>query len=211
MSKLFSKLMMRLTAFLDARLQKYRPPKKHTPYKPATKEELIKVLKRCNKSVLSDDERDIIAGAMSFPVLPVSSIMRPEKEIAYLREVDKLDPLTLDRLYKTGQNCFPVKDSGDEISGLLRLDSLDTLKATEDFVSDHLSHDFCFARQDYSLEMLLAAFIRANNNFALIVDHDAKIVGYVTLAGLMEKLFGATNETFSDDASIEAVAKRSRK
>lgn len=211
MSKLFSTLMTRLTNFLDPRLEKYRPPKKHTPYKPATKEELIKLLKRCNKSVLSDAERDIIAGAMSFPVMPVSSIMHSEKDITYLREIDPLDPLTLDRLYKTGQNCFPVKDSGDQISGLLRLDDLDTLKATEDFVSDHISHDFCYARQDYSLEMLLATFIRANNNFAFVINREGKIVGYVTLANLMEQLSGADNETFADDANLEAVAGRTRK
>ena len=143
--------------------------------------------------------------------MPVSSIMHSEKDITYLREIDPLDPLTLDRLYKTGQNCFPVKDSGDQISGLLRLDGLDTLKATEDFVSDHISHDFCYARQDYSLEMLLATFIRANNNFAFVINREGKIVGYVTLANLMEQLFGADNETFADDANLEAVAGRTRK
>lgn len=211
MTKLKTKLMTRLTAFLDRRLEKYRPPKKHIPYKPATKEELIKVLKRCNKTVLSDEERDLIAGAMAFPIRPVSAIMHSEKEITYLREVDHLDPLTLDRLYKTGQNTFPVKDSGDQIVGLLRLDNFDALKVTEDFVSDHMSHDVCYARIDYSLEMLLMTFSRANNNFALIVDRDANIVGYATLSDLMEELFGASNETFSADANLDAVAKRSKK
>ena len=90
-------------------------------------------------------------------------------------------------------------------------DSVETLKATEDFVSDHISHDFCYARQDYSLEMLLATFIRANNNFAFVINHEGKIVGYVMLANLMEQLFGANNETFADDANLEAVAGRTRK
>ncbi len=211
MTKLFFKPMTSLTAFLDPRLEKYRPPKKHTPYKPATKEELIKVLKRCNKSVLSDTERDLIAGAMAFPVLPISQIMHPEKDITYIREIDHLDPLTLDRIYKTGQSVFPIKDSADQISGLLRLDNFDALSVTEDFVSDHMSHDLCFVRADYSYEMLLTAFIRANNNFALVVDREEKVVGYVTLSDLMEELFGASTETFSADNNLEAVAKRSKK
>lgn len=212
MSKLIFSIMTRLTAFLDPRLEKYRQPKKHAPYKPATKEELIKVLKRCNKSVLSDDERDLIAGAMSFSTRPVSAIMHAEADITYLRETDKLDPLTLDRLYKTGQNYFPVRDSGNQISGILCLEEIDTLKVTEDFVSDHISHDLCFVRKDYSLEMLLSAFIRTNNDFALVVNHDAEVVGYVTLTKLMEQLFGVTmSETFMDDSNITAVARRSQK
>ena len=59
--------------------------------------------------------------------------------------------------------------------------------------------------------MLLATFIRANNNFAFVINREGKIVGYVTLANLMEQLFGADNETFADDANLEAVAGRTRK
>ncbi len=213
MRKLFFKLMAKLTAYLDPRLEKYRPPKKKpAPYKPESKEELVKVLKRTSKSVLSDAERNLIAGAMTFPVVPVKDIMEKKRNLTYVHEEDSLDPLTLDRLYKTKQEYYPVLNAEENIVGLLKIDDFDALQLTEDKVRDHIDPEVCFVRGDYSLEMLLSAFLRSNSNFAIVIDHEAKIVGFVTLAHLMLRLFGRwPDETFDSDNNQDAVAKRSVK
>ncbi len=213
MRQLFFKLMTKITAFLDPRLEKYRPPKKKpAPYKPESKEELIKVLKRTNKTVLSDAERNLIAGAMTFPIIPVRDIMEKKRNLTSVHEDDLLDALTQDRLYKTKQEYFPVLDKEENIIGLLKLDEFDALQLTEDTVGDHIEKEVCFVRGDYSLEMLLSAFLRSNQNFAIVVDHQGKIIGFVTLAHLMLKLFGTwPDETFEEDSNLSAVAARSKK
>lgn len=213
MASLFFKIMTKLVRNCDPRLEKYRPVVKPKPYAPKTKAELFAVLRRSPKEVLSDHERDQIASLMSFSTFPVSGLMVPKTKMIFLNQDDFLGPLTLDKLYKAGSSCFPVLDDKSCICGLFRTDKIDPIKASsEDKVSKYLEKNLCFARSDYSLEMLLAAFLRTDNNYCIVINHEAEVVGYITLGMLAERLLSSKmTEHFDQDSDIAAVANRSEK
>ena len=131
----------------------------------------------------------------------------------FLHETDFLGPLTFDKLYKSGANRFPILDENDQVCGILNTDNVDPLAITEETpIAKYMSTDVYFVRADYTLEMLLATFIRTNSSYCIVVDKNANIKGDVTLDTLIFVLFGREiADSFDNDASALAVAKRSEK
>lgn len=211
MTPVFFKAISRLVRWLDPRLQKYRPKKITKPYTPSSEADLIKLLKRTPKDVLSKDQRALIAGAMSFDRTPVSKIMTPLSAMLFLKNTDFLGPLILDKLYKSGANYFVVLGSKKEISGLINTKNLDPLRISEDTpVSHFLDSTVFYIRADYSLDMALAAFLRTGANFLLVVNHDAEIIGSLDFSRLISVLFGHdVSDSFESDANLQAVSLRS--
>lgn len=210
----FYKIMVKFTSFIDPKLEKYRPPKKkEPPFTPKTEEELIAVIKRTPKELLDTNTRNLLASAMAFDKMAVSVIMSPKREMNFLHETDFLGPLTFDKLYKSGANRFPILDENDQVCGILNTDNVDPLAITEETpIAKYMSTDVYFVRADYTLEMLLATFIRTNSSYCIVVDKNANIKGDVTLDTLIFVLFGREiADSFDNDASALAVAKRSEK
>ena len=190
--------MTRFVHWLDPKLERFRGPKKKPqPYTPKNEKELVGVLQRTPETVLSAVQRVAIASAMSYQNIPVSKIMEKAEHVVSLHEDDILGALTLDRLFKTGLTIFPVFDQSEQICGILRVEQIDALKVV---------------RADYSLDMLLATFLRTNNNFCIVIDRDGEIVGYVTLGMFILQFFGeGVYDNFELDADKTAVARRSQK
>lgn len=215
MASVFLKIMTKLVGWLDPKLEKFRQPKqKKPPYTPKSSKALIELLQRTPESILNSRQRTAIASAMSYQDIPVSSIMAKTAHVVTLHEDDVLGALTLDRLYKTGLNTFPVLDQNDRICGILRTDSIDTLRVVENEtkLADCIDRNICFVRADYSLDMLLAAFIRTNNNFCIVLNHDGDVCGYVSLAMFIMKFFGEeVLDNFELDADKNAVLARREK
>lgn len=206
--------MTKFVHWLDPKLDRFRAPKKKTPYTPKNEKELVGVLQRTPEDILTETQRIAIASAMSYQTIPVSRIMDKAEHVISLHEDDVLGALTLDRLFKTGLTVFPVFDKTEQIVGVLRTDSIDPLKVVQDAtkLADCIDRNICYVRGDYSLDMLLSAFIRTNNNFAIVVDHNGKITGYVTLAMFITKFFGEEIiDSFSLDADKIAVSRRTEK
>ena len=206
--------MTRFVRWLDPKLDRFRAPKKKTPYTPKTEKDLVGVLQRTPSDILSEVQRIAIASSMSYQTVPVSKIMAKAEHVVSLHEDDALGALTLDRLFKTGLSVFPVFDKTEQVVGVLRTDSIDPLKTVENAtkLADCIDRNICYVRGDYSLDMLLSAFIRTNNNFCIVVDHNGKIIGYVTLAMFITKFFGEEIiDSFDLDADIHAVARRTEK
>ena len=200
---LFYRIMAKFTAAIDPKLEKYRPPKKkEPPFTPKTEDELIGVIKRTPKTLLDAQARNLLASAMAFDKMAVSVIMSPKRDMEFLHETDFLGPLTFDKLYKSGATRFPVLNQDNQVCGILNTDDADPLAITEVF----------FVRTDYTLEMLLATFLRTNSSYCIVINRDEKIEGYVTLDTLMYVLFGREiADSFDNDSSAAAVAKRSKK
>lgn len=208
-----TKLMKKLTTWLDPKLAKYRTPEKKPPFTPKTEKEFINVLKRTPEEILSGDQRNLIAGVMSFDQIPVSLIMTERKDMMFLSESDFLGPLLLDKMYKTGATHFPVLDKEGQVCGIVRTEKIDPLKITEDQpVEQFIDKNVYFARADYSLKMLLATIIRTNADYIIIVDKDAHVVGSATLDILMAMLFGRrVKDSFDSDNSPFSVARRTER
>ena len=206
--------MKKLTKWVDPRLEKYREPKEPIvapPYVVKDLPDLVGVLKRAPKEVLNGKQRALIAASMSFDERTVGEIMMPRAEITFVYEHDFLGPLMLDKLYQSGSSHFPVLSSdGQQIVGVIHTDSLNSLEIKDtDRASNYLDKKVYYLRTDYTLEQAMAAFIRTNCFFFLVIDTNGQLAGLLTYKMLVAYLMGyAPHDDFSEDTSIAAVMKR---
>jgi CBS domain containing-hemolysin-like protein len=208
MSPLFFKLMAKIVRRLDPKFEKYRPKK--AAYTPTTAEELIDVLARTPKTILSREQRDIIASAMSFAAKPVSAAMLPKSEMTFVHENDFLGPLTLSNLYKSGFEHFPVIGASGRITGLLHTKELNSLEVKEtDRAVKYLDENVYYIRHDHTLEMALAAFLRTNCHFFIVIDRTENPVGLITYEMIAQVMLGKKiTDNFDADLNVSAVAHR---
>lgn len=183
------------------------------PPAPASTDELLELLKRTPTSVLNEVERQNIIAAINFPILHVSKLMLPRAEITYVKENETLGPLVLDQLYRSGFQHFPVVDSKNQIIGLIHTTALNHLDTkTTQTAKDILDPTMYYLRSDYTLSQALAAFLRTNCFFFLVVDSHERIVGLLTYQMLIQFLLGTVPEdNFEHDTDRQAVAHRSIK
>ncbi|MBQ6127930.1 CBS domain-containing protein [Candidatus Saccharibacteria bacterium] len=206
--------MKKLTKWVDPVLEKYREPvipEEQPPYVVKDVNDLIGVLKRAPKEVLSGKQRALIASSMSFSEREVSEIMMPRSEITFVYEHDFLGPLMLDKLYQSGSSHFPVLSSdGHQVIGLIHTDQLNSLEIKNtDRATKYLDKTVYYLRADYSLEQAMAAFLRTNCFFFLVIDKNGQIVGLLTYQMLIDYLLGhVPYDDFEEDTSISAVMKR---
>ena len=197
---------------LGPKLDKYRKTEPEIPeiYLPETEEDLVWVLKKLPESVLKKEDFEKIIMAMTFSEKKVRDIMLPRDNITFVHVNDFMGPLTLDKLYQSGFSHFPVLNTKGGIAGIIHTSSLNSLEIKEtDRASSYLDENVYYMRDNYSLSEALAAFLRTNSYFFMVVDSNSKIVGLLTLKMLIKKLLGEVPEDdFSDDKDALAVAKR---
>ena len=213
MKQAFQKLVIKFAEWLDTKLAKYRASAekdKRDTYRPENLAELMGVLKRTPKSVLSDKERQLIAAAMTFNERRVKDIMLPRTGITFVHETDFMGPLMLDRLYQSGFSHFPVVGEQGKIVGVLHTSALNSLEIREtDRASEYLDPKVYYLRDDYTLEQALAAFLRTNCFFFIVINQMSQVVGMVTYEMLVGYLLGETPEDdFTMDDNSIAVAHR---
>ena len=195
---------------LDPRFEKYRSPQES--YTPKSKAELIELLSRTPKNILPSSERTIIATAMSFSEKPVHSVMLPKSKMTFVHENDFLGPLTLDTLYKAGFEHFPVVGASGRITGLLHTSELNSLKIKEtDRALKYLDENVFYIRDDHTLEMAMAAFLRTNSYFFIVIDSAEDVIGLITYEMVAENLLGhKIRDNFDKDLDPKAVSRREK-
>ena len=179
-------------------------------YLPETTEDLVWVLKRLPEEVLSSEDREKIMAAMTFNTRKVRDIMLPKEKITFVHVNDFMGPLTLDKLYKSGFSHFPVLDVKGGIAGVLHTSSLNSLEVKEtDRAASYLDNKVYFMRDNYTLLEAMAAVLRTNSYFFMIVNSDGQVVGLITFKMIIEKLLGEIpEEDFNGDEDAMLVAKR---
>lgn len=210
MSQRFSRISQSLLKWLDSKIEPANSAEPPELTIPQNTEELIEILSRTPKSVLSTRERNIIAAAMSFTSRPVSELMLPKDEITFVHENDFLGPLMLDKLYKSGYSHFPVLSTTGSIVGMLHTESLNSLEIRDtDRAKKYIDKRIFYMRDDYSLEQAFAAFLRTNCFFFMVVNKHADVVGLFTYKMLAEYILGRVpKDDFEKDQDINAVARR---
>lgn len=241
MKAFFASIMAKIVAFFDPRVDRFRKvpiaegkeartkaqeklehdyekrlkdaiKAEHKNYTPQSEKDLVEIIRRTPRKALSIKDRNLISGAMSFKTRTAALVMMPRDDITFLKEKDTLGPLALDKLYKTGDTVFPVLNSSDKVCGIIRTDKLDLLHiGKNEPVSKLMEHNVAFARVDYTLEQLLAVFLRARTDYVLIIDDNEKLLGYAELNTLIAVLFSReVKDDFDNDASSFAVARRAK-
>jgi CBS domain containing-hemolysin-like protein len=197
---------------LGPKFDKYRKDENEIPeiYLPETTEDLVWALKKLPENVLSKADRDRLMSAMSFPDKKVRDIMLPREKVNFVHVNDFMGPITLDKLYQSGFDYFPVLDVNGSIAGIIHTASLNSLEIKEtDRAASYVDKEVYYLRDNYTLNEALAAFFRTKSFYFIVVNSNSQIVGILTVKMLIEKLLSTVDEDdFSADKDMLAVAKR---
>ncbi len=212
MDSLFFRVMASITRKIDPILEKYRPPKAPAaPAVPQTEKELISLLKRIPRAALEATQREQIITTLGAKDLRVADVMAPRRQIALIHTADKLGPLLLDKLHRTGAKIFPVIDEHSQICGVARSDIFDIHKISEDSnILNYTDRNVVYVAPDYTLDEALRVFLRNRTDYCLVVNEKMQIKGFLTIAHVVEHLLCAARQEddFSQDSDPMAVASR---
>lgn len=180
-------------------------------YSPPTLKAFLQIIKNTPMSVLSASDRVILASAISFREKKVSDIMLPREKITFVYEHDFLGPLMLDKLFQTGYSHFPVLSSdGKQVIGIIHTASLNSLEIrANERAGKYVDERVYYLRNDYTLDQAMAAFLRTNSFFYMVVNNQGKTVGLLTYKMLVRALLGyEPNDDFDGDSNLAAIMKR---
>lgn len=186
------------------------PKPEPAPFTPATLEEFVGVLARTSTSIISSRQRHIIANAMSFDSKRVEDIMTPRAEIYLVHANDFLGPLMLDKLHKSGMECFPVVDGREKIVGLLHTSAFNSLEIKKtDKAIKYIKKEVFYLKNNYTLEQAMAAFVRTKSHFFVVINARQEPVGILTFEDFVHFLFGRKPvDEFEKDLDAVEVSKR---
>jgi putative hemolysin len=146
------------------------------------------------EGVVEGNEAEMLHKVFEFTDRPVSKIMVPRTEIAWVEQGTKLSDFL--NLYTQGRySRFPVyKDTTDNVVGMLHAKDV-LMKLTDesdnrDSVIDDLMRPAYFVPEGKRLGELLAEMRDGGHHAAVVVDEFGGIAGMVTLGQLTEEIVG---------------------
>ena len=146
------------------------------------------------EGVMEGNEAEMLHKVFEFTDRPVSKIMVPRTEIAWVEQGTKLSDFL--NLYTQGRySRFPVyKDNTDNVVGILHAKDV-LMKLTDgpdskDSVIDDLVRPTYFVPEGKRLGELLAEMRDGGHHAAIVVDEFGGISGMVTLGQLTEEIVG---------------------
>lgn len=160
-------------------------------------------------TLLSNNEKKIIAQSLRFEDRKVSEVMTPRSMIDSINRSELLGPLVLDDLHKTGHSRFPVVNGDiDHVVGMLYIQDLLTLDKKRSFTAERAMNPKVFyIREDHQLSQALAAFLRTRHHLFVVVNEYRETVGLVSLEDVLEALLGRKIvDEFDTHEDLRAVA-----
>jgi len=146
------------------------------------------------EGVVEGNEAEMLHKVFEFTDRPVSKIMVPRTEIAWVEQGTKLSDFL--NLYTQGRySRFPVyKDNTDNVVGMLHAKDV-LMKLTDESdskegVIDDLMRPAFFVPEGKRLGELLAEMRDGGHHAAVVVDEFGGIAGMVTLGQLTEEIVG---------------------
>ncbi len=146
------------------------------------------------EGVMEGDEAEMLHKVFEFTDSPVSKIMVPRTEIAWVEQGTKLKDF-LELYAQRRYSRFPVyKDNTDNVTGMLHAKDV-LLKLTDesdsrDSVIDDLVRPAYFVPEGKRLGELLAEMRDGGYHAVIVVDEFGGIAGMVTLGQLTEEIVG---------------------
>lgn len=147
-----------------------------------------------DEGVVEEDEAKMLHKVFEFTDCPVSKIMIPRTEIAWVEQGTKLSDF-LAIYVQTPYSRFPVyKDNTDNVVGILFakdvLMKLTDNCASEEIVIDDLIRPAHFVPESKHLGELLTEMRDGGYHVVIVVDEFGGIAGMVTLGQLTEEIVG---------------------
>jgi CBS domain containing-hemolysin-like protein len=156
------------------------------------------------KGLLSEDEEQLLSGALSFEEKDISAVLLPMQSLvtipstATAQEIETVST-------KTGYSRFPVTDPGGKLVGYIHIkDMLDITHAEHtQRMSIKLIRDLPAIKQKTSLRKALVTMQRMGAHLAKVVDQSGATLGVVALEDVLEELVG----DIRDDAQRQAMSR----
>ena len=189
---MFKGLMCKFVRFLDPKLEKYRPAKAPTPkYTPQSLPDIIALLRRTPKNILSTKDRNRIAAIMSFDSRKIKDLMTPKNNLVFVKDQEILGPLVLDKLYKSGFTDFPVTDRYNKVIGIIHTEALNALEIKKtDRAEKYMDPTIHYLHATDSLKFAIEEIERTNSYYFLVQDENNVTVGCFTIQNLLDYLLG---------------------
>jgi putative hemolysin len=155
-----------------------------------------------SEGVVEEDEAKILRQVFEFTDRPVSKVMVPRTEIAWVEQGTKLSDFL--NIYTQGRySRFPVyKDNTDNVVGILHakdvLMKLTDGSGSRNSVIDDLVRPTYFVPEGKRLGELLAEMRDGGHHAAIVVDEFGGIAGMVTLGQLTEEIVGDIHDELTD-------------
>jgi len=155
-----------------------------------------------SEGVVEEDEAKILRQVFEFTDRPVSKVMVPRTEIAWVEQGTKLSDFL--NIYTQGRySRFPVyKDNTDNVVGILHakdvLMKLTDGSGSRNSVIDDLVRPSYFVPEGKRLGELLAEMRDGGHHAAIVVDEFGGIAGMVTLGQLTEEIVGDIHDELTD-------------
>jgi putative hemolysin len=154
------------------------------------------------EGIVEGNEAEMLHKVFEFTDRPVSKVMTPRTEIAWVEQGTKLSDFL--NLYTQEQySRFPVyKDNTDNVVGILNakdvLLKLTDGPASRDSLIDDLVRPAYFVPEGKRLGELLAEMRDGGHHAAIVVDEFGGIAGMVTLGQLTEEIVGDIHDELTD-------------
>ena len=155
-----------------------------------------------SEGVVEEEEAKILQQVLEFTDRPVSKIMVPRTEIAWVEQGTKISDF-LNLYTQEHYSRFPVyKDNTDNVIGLLNAKDV-LLKLTNGPQSrntfiDDLVRPAYFVPEGKHMGELLAEMRDGGHHAAIVVDEFGGIAGMVTLGQLTEEIVGDIHDELTD-------------
>lgn len=166
------------------------------------RDEVAGFVKESHKEgLLSEDEEQLLSGALSFEQKDISTVLLPLKSLvtvpmsATVQQVENIAG-------KHGFSRFPVTNAKQKLVGYIHIKDLLDISATQQTqtMSIKLVRELPTIKQRTSLRKALVTMQRMGAHLAQVVDSKGKITGVVALEDVLEELVGAIR----DDAKTGA-------
>ena len=156
---------------------------------PQTLNEFVEIVKRTPTRVLSKKDRARIAAIMSFDERTVGDIMVPKRKMVFVKDVEIMGPLMLDKLYKSGFTNFPVVDYNDKVLGVIHTEALNALEIKDtERATEYMDTEVNYLHEGDSLEFAISEIERTNSYYFLVLSNGGMLVGFFTVQMLLDYL-----------------------
>lgn len=156
-----------------------------------------------SEGVVEQDEAEMLHKVFEFTDRPVSKVMVPRTEIAWVEQGTKLSNF-LDIYAQRPYSRFPVyKENTDNVIGILFakdvLMKLTDNCATEEIFVDELVRPAHFVPESKHLGKLLTEMRDGGYHIAIVVDEFGGVAGMVTLGQLTEEVVGDVKDELGSE------------
>ena len=184
-----------LTAIADGFANLFGGEKKNSFAEMMMEDEFRKMIELGSREgVIIDEERELIHNVFEFSDKVVSEIMTQSGTVFALRVNQPYEGI-MAALRSTQFSRMPVFDAyGERILGILHVrDLFPVLRGgalpPEGWIANHLREPL-YVTKETSLEALLKGFQKTRVHMAIVLDADGKMAGLVTMADVLQELFG---------------------